>query len=277
MLSFFLSCEHIIEIGCADVPSDLTGVDWDKYDFIDLGCSRGGSIRFCRERFSVEHGLGVDLDPSKVEQTRAAGFDAVVADARTLALNHTVSFITMLDFFEHLPGLDVVEEILAAAARSARDFIYIKHPSFEGQERVEAEGLRQYWWNWRGHTVHVRVADYCSMFDRLGLATYMVRYWERIGNSSHPSIVPTSAPRDLSAADAAKIPVKMVEFSPPLWRRQDFFIALRSFSTKEWAEITRPTANDHKVMRTSGQLREGREYPHLRPARKKAQSESQPD
>ncbi|MEZ5120454.1 MAG: hypothetical protein R2736_02560 [Solirubrobacterales bacterium] len=39
-----------------------------------------------------------------------------------------------------------MEAIIAAAARSARDFIFIKHPSFEGQELVEGMGYRQYWW-----------------------------------------------------------------------------------------------------------------------------------
>jgi len=246
--------------------------DWSVYDFIDLGCSNGGSIQHCLNRFTVTRGIGVDIDPRKVETTRAAGFDAIVADARAIDAERGVSFVTMLDFFEHLPDLGMVEEILAAAARSARDFIYIKHPSFEGQERVEADGLRQYWWNWHGHTAHVRVADYCAMFDRLGLSTYMIRYIERVSDSAHPSIVPASAPQDLSSATAAEITdVKFVEFSPALWRRQDIFIALRAFAPDEWADITRPTGQDHKVMVASGQIPAPGDgtYKHLRPVRRK--------
>lgn len=251
---------------------EVARIDWSAYDFIDLGCSNGGSIRHCLQRFSVERGIGVDIDARKVERTRAAGFDAVIADARSLDVERAVSFVTMLDFFEHLPDLGTVEEILAAAARSARDFIYIKHPSFEGQEHAEADGLRQYWWNWHGHTAHVRVADYCSMFDRLGLSAYMIRYVERIDDSSHPCIVPIDAPQDLSAADAAEeTDVKQVHFSPPLWRRQDIFIALRPFSASEWAEVTRPTPQDHKVMVRSGQIPAAGDgsYGHLRPVRRK--------
>ena len=250
--------------------SDAAQVDWSTYDFIDLGCSNGGSIKHCRARFDAARGIGVDIDPRKVAITREAGFDAIVADARTLDAERAVSFVTMLDFCEHLPDLGIVEEILAAAARSARDFIYIKHPSFEGQERVEADGLRQYWWNWHGHTAHVRVSDYCSMFDRLGLNTYKIRYVERINDSAHPCIVPTSAPRDLSAEDAAQITdVKFAEFSPPLWRRQDIFVALRPFSIKEWREVTRPTAQDHKNMVLSGQIPVDHTYRHLRAVRRK--------
>ena len=246
------------------------GLEWSDYDFIDLGCSNGGSISHCMARFGARQGLGLDIDARKVEATRAAGFEALVADARELDLDRQVSFITMLDFFEHLPSVDVVHEILAAAARSARDFIYIKHPSFEGEERVEAMGLRQYWWDWHGHTAHVRVADYCTMFDVLGLSSYMIRYLERITDSSHPSIIPTSEPRDQSAAEAADVTdLPYVEFSPPLWRRQDIFIALRAFEPDEWAAVTKPTANDLKFMRRSGQLPDGVPAPaHLQPVRR---------
>lgn len=248
----------------------LENTDWSKYDFVDLGCSNGGSLRHCMMRFGVERGLGVDIDERKVAKTLEAGFDGVVADARELDIDRQVSFVTMLDFFEHLPGLDYVHDILAAAARSARDFIYIKHPSFEGQERVEADGLRQYWWHWHGHTAHIRIADYCTILDELGLSTYLVRYIERVGSSEHPSIVPTSTPQDCSAEQAAAIVIAPpVEFTPPLWRRQDIFIALRPFSPKEWESVTRPTANDFKLMRDSGQFRNGENPPvHLRPVRK---------
>jgi hypothetical protein len=248
----------------------LEDIDWTDYDFVDLGCSSGGSIEHCMKRFGAERGLGVDLDPAKVERTQAAGYDAVVADAQELDLDRQVSFITMLDFFEHLPDLGVVEEILAAAHRSARDFIYIKHPSFEGEEQFEAQGLRQYWWDWHGHTCHVRVADYCSMFDRLGISSYTIRYLGRIDGSDHPSIVPVSAPADLSANEAAAVvDVPDLRFSPPLWRRQDIFIALRPFEPDEWTDIVRPTPQDLKLMRESGQLPgESADYPHLAPNRR---------
>jgi hypothetical protein len=234
---------------------DLDAVEWSSYDFIDLGCSSGGSIKHCMKRFEVERGIGIDLDPRKVASTQEAGYDAVVADASSLSIDRQVSFVSALDFFEHLPDLVTVERILGAAARSARDFLFIRHPSFEGQEQVEALGLRQYWWHWHGHTAHVRVADYCSMFDRLGLGQYMIRYVERIESSSHPSLIPTSMPIDQTADDAAEITEKpRVGFSPPLWRHQDIFVALRAVEPEEWNRITRPTAGDRKVMRESGQL-----------------------
>jgi SAM-dependent methyltransferase len=240
------------------MTESLDAVDWEDYDFVDLGCSKGGSLQHCLRRFGASRGLGIDIDPAKVQQTRDAGFDAVEVDARTLNLDGQVSFISMLDFFEHLPDLEMVEEILAASARSARDFLYIKHPSFEGQEYVEQLGLRQYWWDWHGHTCHVRVADYCDMFERLGLNTYKIRYIERISSSSHPSVIPTSMPPDqLGDAAATVVDKPDLELDPPIWRRQDIFVALRAFDAEEWTELTKPTAADVRDMRQSGQLETG--------------------
>src|SRR5215208_5175465 len=99
--------------------SMLETTDWSAYDFIDLGCSNGGSIRHCMTRFGAERGLGIDVDPKKVDNTQEAGYDAVIADARELRLDGQVSFISMLDFCEHLPDLTVVQEIIEAAADSA--------------------------------------------------------------------------------------------------------------------------------------------------------------
>jgi SAM-dependent methyltransferase len=249
--------------------SALEPVDWQAYDFIDLGCSTGGSIKHCVARFGAKRGLGVDLDPNKVRDTKEAGFDAIQADARELSIDRQVSFVSMLDFCEHLPDLLTVEEIIAAAAKSARDFIYIKHPSFEGKQLVESQGLRQYWWDWHGHTCHIRIADYCSIFDRLGLSSYMIRYLGRVMDSTHPCVIPTSMPMDQSETDAEAVTdVPRKDFAPPIWRRQDIFVALRPFEKDDWHSITRPTSSDFKLMRDSGQVPEAKEAAdHLRPIR----------
>lgn len=223
--------------GDDSVPT-LDQVDWARFDFIDLGCSKGGSLDWCRARFGADRGLGLDLDPSKVEQTREAGFDAVVADATKLEAEDAVRFVSMMDFLEHLPGLDVVEASLARAAHVATDFIFIRHPSFEGEGFVEELGVRQYWWHWSGHKAHPQVADYCSMFQRLGLNQYTIRYRGPVHDSSHPSLLPTDAPVNQHEYDpAVHSPKPQVEFARPLWRSQEILVALRPFSPPEWAQI----------------------------------------
>ena len=58
--------------------------DISSYDFIDFGCSKGGSIEFAKKSFGVERGVGIDIDPAKVATARAAGHNAMIADARKL-------------------------------------------------------------------------------------------------------------------------------------------------------------------------------------------------
>src|SRR5205085_12233426 len=132
-------------------------------------------LEYCTKHFGAERGIGFDIDPSKVELARDAGHDAVVADVTELDLRDRVKFVSMMDFLEHLPGLDAAAAVIEGAVRIATDFLFIRHPSFEGEEYLRRLGLRQYWWHWRGHPTHPQVADYCRTFDRLGLGLYMVR------------------------------------------------------------------------------------------------------
>jgi SAM-dependent methyltransferase len=222
----------------ATPSSPLAEVDWTRFDFVDLGCSRGGSIGYCADRFGARRGLGIDRSAEKVAEARKAGFDAVVADALDLPHSSVVRFVSMLDFLEHLPDLEAVERAIAAAAGAATDFLFIRHPSFEGEAYLGTLGLRQYWWHWRGHTAHIRVSDYCRMFERLGLRQYCLHYREPVEDSGHPSILPRETPPDQGPYDPSLHPPKPhIAFSEALWRAQDIFVALRGFEPEEWTKI----------------------------------------
>jgi len=224
-------------------------IDWSQFDFIDLGCSSGGSLRYCAKRFGARRGLGIDLSAEKADRARAAGFDVVQADALALPPQAQVSFVSMMDFLEHLPSLEVVEAIVGAASRAASDFLFIRHPSFEGEGYLAVLGLQQYWWNWSGHTAHIRVSDYCLMFERLGLGQYLVRYREPVLNSDHPSVIPAQLPKNQREYDPDLHPPKpSVDFEEPLWRAQDIFIALRAFDPHEWLRITGSTPHARDSM-----------------------------
>ena len=219
----------------------LDSVDWGRYDFIDLGASKGGSIQFCQKRFGAGRGLGVDNDAAKVATARERGVEVVLGDATRLPAESSVRFVSMIDFLEHLPDLRVVEDVLGSAAAAASDFLFIRHPSFEGEGYLETLGLRQYWWDWTGHPAHPQVSDYCGIFDRLGLRQYAIRYRERVEDSGHPSILSTETPANEGPFDPAHHPPKpSLRFTVPLWRSQDIFVALRPFDPRgaEWREIT---------------------------------------
>ena len=215
-------------------------VDWGRYDFVDLGCSHGGSLEYCEKRFGADRGIGLDIDPGKVEGARAAGHDAVVADVTELDVHDQVRFVSMMDFLEHLPSLGTVEAVIEGAARLATDFLFIRHPSFEGEDYLGSIGLRQYWWHWRGHPTHPHVEDYCQIFERLGLGLYTIRYSGEIADSLDPSVLVDDEPIDQGPFDPrAHTARPYVAFSRPLWRLQDIFVALRAFDPRgqEWAAI----------------------------------------
>ena len=219
----------------------LETVDWDRYDFIDLGSSKGGSIKFCQKRFGGGRGLGVDNDPGKVATARESGVEVVLGDATRLPPESSVRFVSMIDFLEHLPDLQVVEDVIASAAGAASDFLFIRHPSFEGEGYLETLGVRQYWWDWKGHPVHPRVSDYCEILDRLGLRQYVIRYHERVRDSGHPSILALETPANQGPFDPRRHPPKPdVRFAMPIWRSQDIFVALRAFDPAgdEWRRTT---------------------------------------
>ena len=223
----------------AKTPQSLEAVDWDRYDFLDLGASRGGSIRFCEKRFGARRGLGVDNDPSKAAEARAAGIDVVVGDATDLRIRKGVAFVSMLDFLEHLPNLDAVRAVLTSAAEAATDFLFIRHPSFEGEGLVEGLGVRQYWWHWSGHPAHPQISDYCQIFSELGLSQYRIHFNEPVHASTHPSVISIRAPVNSGPYDPDSQPSKpTVKFAHPLWRSQTIYVALRTFEREDWDRLT---------------------------------------
>ena len=61
------------------VSTEPAEAQFADYDFLDFGCSKGGSMEFAQATFGGR-GLGLDIDPAKVAASKAAGFDAAVQD-----------------------------------------------------------------------------------------------------------------------------------------------------------------------------------------------------
>jgi hypothetical protein len=224
----------------AEVPElppqpTISEIAWKRFDFIDLGSSNGGSLDFCRRRMDGAEGVGVDIDPVKVATARAAGVEAYVGDATNLQVDKAVRFVSMMDFLEHLPSIETVAAVLASAAQAAMDFLFIVHPSFEGEEYLRLLGLQQYWHDWSGHTAHIQVADYCAIFDELGCHQYVIRYKHPVRDSSDSTIHSIASGKNQGPYDADMHPPKpAVRFEQKLWRSQHMLVALRAFDPGEW-------------------------------------------
>lgn len=216
-------------------------MDWRQYDFLDLGASTGKSLKYCCARFGADQGLGIDIDPTKVDTSLSQGLHVVQADARSLGLRSVVRFVSMMDFLEHLPNLASVGEVIRSAAESATDFLFISHPSFEGEAYLRSLGLCQYWHNWTGHPTHISIADYCTMFEQIGLSRYMIRYREAIHDSEHPSIVPATGPRNSGPYDPPTHGLReRFSLEAGVWRAQEILVALSDAPITEWRGLAAP-------------------------------------
>ncbi len=218
--------------------------DLSKFDFLDLGSKTGGSINYCAKRFRTgpnnsATGIGIDFDPDHVQASRQAGFAVLEQDILDLDVDHKFRFVSALDFLEHLPDLEAVKAIVQKMSQLASDFLFIRHPSFEDVEYLKALGLKITWTDWSMHTAPIKLHDFASIFNQLGLRQYCFNHRGEIIDSSDERIVPLSAPVDTHAysSDHGKKP--LVKFDKKIFSQIDIFVPLRPLAPKEWNWITR--------------------------------------
>ena len=77
------------------------------------------------------------------------------------------------------------------------------------------------------------------MFERLGLSMYRIRFSDQITDTSHETIVPNSMKINTNARDAAAAVKPALPLFSPWYRRQEVFVALRSFEPSEWTDLTK--------------------------------------
>lgn len=177
-------------------PVDLKG-----YDFLDFGCSAGGSLDWAKNRFGGRRGLGIDRNAGKVAAARAAGYEVVEADAARLdQFSGKVRFSTMVHFLEHLPSIEAARTVVATAMSVSRDFLYIRQPWFDSDGDLMRRGLKLYWSHWLGHPLPMSSLQAWALFEELRAANRCARFAiygrSPIRTSDDAAVLPLSAPRD---------------------------------------------------------------------------------
>lgn len=182
-------------VGQSTVESDFEGID-----FIDFGASSGGSLRWAQDTFK-KVGLGVDLDPVKVQKTKAGGYRAMQADATSLPLpDGAVSFAVVSDFLEHLGTPENARKVIDSAVRVARDFVYLAYPDFDNEQLLNEQGFKRYYADWSGHTLHYPSRAFTAEIGKFGFKHRVLKLVE-VFDSFDRSILPLSAPRNSSFYD----------------------------------------------------------------------------
>lgn len=223
-----------------DLATALEAMAAGKYAFVDAGSSKGGSLVLCRRRFRCGPGIGFDSDPEKIEIARRDGLDVFRCDLLETPLpEKSVGFGSMLDFLEHLPDEAMARRFLVNIAHAARDFLVVRHPSFEDIEYLADFDLKIGWTHWSGHKNMMTVADFERLFADLGWNRYVIKPRRRITSSEDPAIVPIHAPINaVHYNDEVHGPKNSVTFDRPVHTGFDIFVALRPFDDREWAKLT---------------------------------------
>ena len=198
------------------------------FDFLDFGCSKGASLRFGMKTLKGRRGLGIDIDASKVEKTRQAGFQACQADIRGLdAHPDCVDFVVMSHFLEHLPSLSDGNACIRTACTAARRFVFIRQPWFDADGYLFARNLKLYWSDWDGHPNAMTCLQLYRCLRQIRKASRFRIYGrDRIWRSDDRAVIPLSAPSNSREWDPPPHSKRcMVDFQTPIYREVAAFVA----------------------------------------------------
>lgn len=214
-----------------------------EYDFVDFGASTGGCIDFGCRKLGGVRGLGIDLDPVKVERMRSTGYACILGDVTALDLPAgSVRFVTMSHVLEHLPSLDAVGLALAEAARIATDFIFIQGPYFDADDYLAELGLKFYWSDWHGHPCHLTTTQLKTLLAPLPFDDVRMMLRQPVIDSSDPCIHPVASPPDQHEYNPAAHPPKpQVKFKRGWFRKarlyREFVCFARRRDLEQWDDI----------------------------------------
>ncbi len=208
-------------------------VDLSGFDFVDFGCSKGGSIMTATKLFPDTRGLGIDISPSKVAAAKAAGFNAVEADVMKLAAQpRRVRFCILSHFLEHLPGSRDAFACLRSACITAREFVYVQQPWFDADGYLLEHGLKFNWSDWKVHSYHMSSLEMLQCLRDLrddGIIRNFAVYGAfPVSDSADRRIHPVDVKRDEQPYDPQRHPPK-----PSVTFSVDVFRELRAVATIE--------------------------------------------
>ncbi len=170
----------------------------NQYDFLDFGCSSGGSIEHYEKIFRAK-GLGLDIDPKKVKLSIQKGFDAIVLDITKIELKQKVRFgimshflepiqrifdaivcnITKIElkqkvrfgimshFLEHIPSINDVKILIEKACSVIDEFLIIRQPYFDADHYLFTNGFKFFWSDWTGHPNHMTLLNFYNILKPL--------------------------------------------------------------------------------------------------------------
>lgn len=190
-------------------------------------------MAFATRAFKGGAAVGIDIDPAKVERTRAAGHNAVLADATNPdQFEGNVRFSIMSHFLEHLPDLETVSRAVSTAIRISDEFVFIRQPWFDSDPELLRMGLKFYWSDWHGHPMTLTSLQmYRTVrrhLDSGRIARVSIYGNTPVLSTDHEAVLPLSAPLNSGKYDQALHgKKKKAKFKIPAYKELVVVIAKR--------------------------------------------------
>lgn len=202
-------------------------------DFIDFGASNCGSMIFAK-KLGGRNGVGIDIDPKKVQQSENNGYRVVCGDVmRVNIAKKCANFCILSHFLEHLESIDQVKVAMEKAIGASKHFVYFQGPFFDADLKLSRLGLKFFWSDWHGHKMHLTSKMLARVLNSLNVS-YTITGFEQIENSTSPLIHPTASPTDSFEYDSGKHKAKPnIEFTFPVFREIFGFVWLNNKIPRE--------------------------------------------
>ena len=217
-------------------------IDLRPYQFIDFGCSSGGSSDLARKKLGGDRGLGLDIDPVKVALARKAGHDVLEVDATKLpAVKGRVQFSVMSHFLEHLPSFEAARKCINNAVSLSNRYVYIQQPWFDSDPYLFRNGLKLYWSDWSGHPNRMTTLEFhCilwQLLERSRIVRYCIYGRQAIETSGNRDVHPLESPvNSKDWTEGAHLSKKEIVFTEPVFREIVVILAVKDPAVIEKVE-----------------------------------------
>ena len=209
------------------MTSNLDNINYDEFDFIDMGCGTADRGYFLAKRvFGAGRCLGIDIDDDKVQialreiennPELCENYTVICEDMTNFGgenVKDKFRFATANHFLEHVPGFSVAKDILDAAINASREFVFVRQPWFDNDAELFKMGLKTYYSDWNGHLNPLTSYNFYRMgrdFKLKGsIKDFVILGLTKIQNSSNPIIHPLASPFNEHNYDPIRHPYKDV-------------------------------------------------------------------
>jgi GT2 family glycosyltransferase len=210
-----------------------------NFDYLDFGCSKGNSLNWSKRLFGGKQGLGIDIDPRKVAQAKAAGHNAVVFDINNIPDKKLVRFTVLSHFLPHVPNENDVKAFVRKACQVSTDFVFIKQPYFDADGYLFQNGLKLFFSDWTGHPNQMTTMSLFKLMKELKdeglLLMFSIHGKKPILSSDDNHIQSINAPTDQHHFDPSKHPPKIrgLKFEFPVFYETVVMISMSGVSHYE--------------------------------------------